>query len=217
MYSVKYAVISAAGMGTRLGLNRPKPLVEVNGKTIIEHQLELLKDVENIRIIVGFMESELIEHAKRIRRDIVFVRNPDYKTTSNSHSLWLATRDLDQAFLAIDGDMIIEPGSFKTFLQRCQGDKDLIGISKAKSEEAVFVELDRSARVTGFFRNPSSEFEWCGIACFANIKFAPNSERYIYQFMEDKLPLDSHVINCYEIDTPADLDLAIKNTRHFML
>ncbi|MDR7119209.1 NTP transferase domain-containing protein [Rheinheimera soli] len=217
MQTIKYAVISAAGMGTRLGLNKPKCLVEINGKPIIDHLLDLLKEIEQVRIVVGFMETELIDHVKRIRKDVVFVRNPEYKTTSNSHSLWLASKDINEAFLAIDGDMIIEPKSFKTFLSQCDGKKNIIGVAVAKTEEAVFVELDQQQQVTSFFRAPASGIEWCGIACFVDIAFTPYSERYIYQFIEDYLPLDSCLITCCEIDTPADLELATKQSKSFEL
>src|SRR5690554_1814391 len=121
MQTIDYAIISAAGMGTRLGLNKPKCLVEINGKLVIDHLLELLTDVEQVRIVVGFMEASVISHVQKIRKDVIFVRNPEYKTTSNSHSLWLASHDIKSSFIAIDGDMIIEPLSFKSFIDKCNG------------------------------------------------------------------------------------------------
>ena len=59
MSFIKHAIISAAGMGTRLGLNTPKCLLKFNGVSIIEHQLDLLRDVEDVRVVVGFMEEDL--------------------------------------------------------------------------------------------------------------------------------------------------------------
>ena len=50
----KTVIISCAGMGTRLGLNIPKCLVEINGKTLLEIQLQQLEDVEDVRIVVGY-------------------------------------------------------------------------------------------------------------------------------------------------------------------
>ena len=47
-------VISCAGMGTRLGLGCTKALVEIEGKTLIERQLEILKDYDDIRVVVGY-------------------------------------------------------------------------------------------------------------------------------------------------------------------
>ena len=81
MSIIKHAVISAAGMGTRLGLNMPKCLLQFSGVSIIKHQLELLKDIEDIRVVVGFMEEDVINVVKSIRNDAVFVRNPHYQDT----------------------------------------------------------------------------------------------------------------------------------------
>ena len=52
------AIILAAGEGSRMGKltqNTPKPLVKVNGKSIIERQLSILKQNEilDIGIIKG--------------------------------------------------------------------------------------------------------------------------------------------------------------------
>ena len=92
MSSIKHAIISAAGMGTRLGLNAPKCLLQFNGISIIQHQLDLLKDIEDVRIVVGFMEESVVKTVKAIRSDVVFVRNPFYQTTSNNYSISLGTK-----------------------------------------------------------------------------------------------------------------------------
>ena len=54
-------VISCAGMGTRLGLCCTKALVEVEGKTLIERQLDMLKDYDDIRVVVGYQAEKVIE------------------------------------------------------------------------------------------------------------------------------------------------------------
>src|SRR5690554_2474011 len=86
---VKNVVICAAGLGSRLGLDTPKCLVKLGKHRLIYYLLETLKAVENISIVVGFKEEEVIEYVKSIREDVVFVRNPDYSTTTNSYSLHL--------------------------------------------------------------------------------------------------------------------------------
>ena len=53
MSSVKSVVISCAGIGSRLGLGLTKALVQINGRSLISWQLELFKDVEDIRIVIG--------------------------------------------------------------------------------------------------------------------------------------------------------------------
>lgn len=212
MQSFKYAIISAAGMGSRLGLNMPKALVPINGIPIIVHILKLLRDVENVRIVVGFREELLIDHVRKIRDDVVFVRNPDFRTTSNLHSLWLATKDLSVPFLTIDGDMLINPGSFEDFVRYCDrtGSETVLGIASAKTEEAVFVVLDGDQNILRFQRSPRTDFEWCGIALWRNLSVPRACDGYVYQLFESHLPLKAKVISCFEVDTPGDLEQATR-------
>lgn len=211
MQNPKHAIISAAGLGSRLGLNIPKCLIEINGKPLIEYQLELLKDIEDIRIVVGFMEHKVIDLVQRIRKDVVFVRNPDYKTTSNAYSVHLGTRDLKNPFIIIDGDLLIEKASFDAFLKRCNGEESVIGITQSKTEDAVFVTADeKSGKMTKFHRSPKGDYEWTGIAYLKNIPVKADG-KYVFTEIEPFLPLAYHNIVCYEIDTPEDLDLAINN------
>jgi choline kinase len=157
------------------------------------------------------MEELVIEHVRKLRDDVVFVRNPLFQTTSNAHSLWLATRDLQEPFIAIDGDMLINPLSFKAFLNACTGRESIIGVAKSKTEEAVFVRLDILDQVVAFHREPRETYEWCGIAYLKNIRLQGGEQAYVYSVLEKHLPLRSKIVDCYEIDTPADLDYALRN------
>lgn len=209
MQNIEHVIISCAGLGSRLGLNKPKCLVEIGGYCLIDYQLELLKDIPDIRIVVGFMEEELIEHVRRINPNVTFIRNPDYHSTSNAYSLYLATHMLKNPFLIIDGDLLIEQKSFLHFLDGIDGSQSIIGITPAKTEEAVFVVLNDEKQVIGFQRHPKTAFEWSGIAYLKDIKIDKGG-KYVFSEIEASLPVAAEVINCFEIDTPEDMDIAIK-------
>lgn len=202
---VKNAVICAAGLGSRLGLDMPKCMVKVGNKRLIYYLLQVLEDVPNIRIVVGFKEEEVIEYVKNIRNDVIFVRNPDYRTTTNSYSLHLGSHDLDEPFLNIDGDMLITRKNFDIFCDSINIFDNLIGITKAYTEDAVYVNLDSNQKVTGFSRNKISNYEWNGIAYFADIKISRDG-KYVYQELEKRLPIKACEIESFEIDTPQDLE-----------
>lgn len=205
---VKNAVICAAGLGSRLGLNMPKCLVPIGSKKLIHYLLQLVEDIENVHIVVGYKEEEVINYVRSIRNNVVFVRNPNYNTTSNSHSLYLGTKDFTEPYLTIDGDMILEKSEFDGFINAINPIKDLIGVSKAKTDDAVFTKVNEKGELVEFSRERIDNFEWCGIAYFVNVKIKSEAS-YIYEQIIPHLPLQSHCIECWEIDTPNDLNLAI--------
>ena len=208
---IKHAVISAAGLGSRLGLDMPKCLVELEGHSLIYYLLKLLKDVPDIRIVVGFKEQQVIDYVRAIRPDATFVRNADYAHSTNAYSLYLATRHLTEPFLSIDGDMYVEPESFFRFVAACSKHRNLIGISRSFTEEAVFVELDEQKQmIEGFRRNPPNDFEWCGVAYFSDLKVSPHAN-FVYNEIEAMLPIAAEVVDVFEIDTPQDLDYLYRN------
>lgn len=207
MSVIKNAVISAAGMGTRLGLNMPKCLLKFNGISIIEHQLNVLQNIENIRIVVGFMEEDVIRVVKSIRKDVIFVRNPEYRTTSNTFSISLATIGLNEPHVLIDGDLLINKRSFEDFIECYDGKNSLVGITKASTDEAVYVEINENNEIKSFSRKNKSNHEWSGIACLNNI-IVKKDDPYLYQILEKHLPLKSKYIECSEIDTADDLKRA---------
>ena len=62
-------------MGTRLGIGTTKALIDIEGKPLILRQLELLKDFDDIRIVVGYQMEKVIEVVNNYRKDILFVFN----------------------------------------------------------------------------------------------------------------------------------------------
>ncbi len=208
---IKHAVISAAGLGNRLGLDIPKCLVELEGHCLIYYLLQLLNNVPDIRIVVGFKEQQVIDYVRALRPDVTFVRNPNYANSTNAYSLYLATRDLTEPYLSIDGDMYVEPDSFLHFVESCSKHRNLIGISESFTQEAVFVELNKKQQmIEAFRRSPPDKFEWCGIAYFSDLQISPHAN-FVYNEVEKMLPIAAEVVDVFEIDTPQDLDYLYRN------
>ena len=208
MPAVDLAVIAAAGLGSRLGADVPKCLVRIDGVSIIERQLALLRDVPELRVIVGYRETLVIDHVSAIRPDAIFVRNPQFARTNTIHSLRLATRHRSGWFLAIDGDLVIEPGSFAAFLETCVDHDAVLGIGPAGTDDGVFVDtvgdLDDSLLVTGFSRESRGALEWSGLAHLHSDHIAVG-ERFVFEALEPHLPLAAAVIDAAEVDTRRDL------------
>ena len=107
------AVILAAGRGERLRPitdTAPKCLTLVNGKPILEHELDAL-DAAGIRectIVVGYRGRQIKDRfGFRFKRlQLAYVENPDYGTTNNLYSLWLARNNLKTQTILVEGDLV---------------------------------------------------------------------------------------------------------------
>ena len=110
------AVILAAGQGTRLRPltdHRPKCLVEVQGKPILQYQLEALCDagLRECVIVIGYRAAQVRNFFGTRFRDlsIRYVENEVFDRTNNIYSLWLARREITEDLLLLEGDLIFEP------------------------------------------------------------------------------------------------------------
>ena len=103
-------VILAAGKGTRLmpyTKNRPKPLVEVAGKPLIEHVIDSLPTaVEELIVVIGHMGDQIRHHlSDQIgRRKVNYVEQKHQNGTARA--LWLCREHLEGRFLFMFADDI---------------------------------------------------------------------------------------------------------------
>lgn len=212
MQVVKHVVIAAAGLGSRLGLGKPKCLVEINGQPILEYQLQLLASVPDVRIVVGFEEHEVIRTAQRLRRDVTFVRNPAFRTTTTQHSYALGARHLCEPCLFLDGDIIFDPDSFASFINHCSPLEPLVGVTASKTTDAVYAKV-AGTHVTGFSREHASEFEWANIVWLPANYFSEATEGPVFERLTPDLPIRARTVTSYEVDTAEDFALASRFVR----
>ena len=127
------ALILAAGPGTRLGpltSGVPKCLIDVNGKRILEMQIESILEsgINEFIITVGAFSEEVISFVKSrfpgIKAD--FVHNSHWQETNYIYSMWLAKDLLDDDMLVIHGDLVFEKSLLKRLLESGKKDSILI-------------------------------------------------------------------------------------------
>jgi 1L-myo-inositol 1-phosphate cytidylyltransferase len=141
------AVILAAGMGSRIrNLGSPKPLVMLNGKPLIEHVMERLKEagVDRFVVVTGYdrqvLEPALDEIADRRGWIIADAYNPDWQKP-NGVSLLSARKLLGPRFLLTMSDHIVDPALTRIVLEAAKTDaRPVLGVDYDLSNPLVDLE-----------------------------------------------------------------------------
>jgi len=122
---IEKAVILSAGKGSRLlplTAERPKCLIDLNGRSLLEWQLDALQGagVDDIVVVTGFAEETVAEVAAR-RIGVRTLFNPFYHVADNLGSVWMARAELDRDTLLLNGDTLISPRLLARVLEASLG------------------------------------------------------------------------------------------------
>ena len=110
------AVILAAGRGSRLNRltrDRPKPLVTLEGKTLLEWQVASLRaaGVSEIAVVRGY-RGEMIDHP-----GLAYLENAEWARTNIVHSLRCADEWLKTSICIVSyGDIVYHPSLVSTLV-----------------------------------------------------------------------------------------------------
>lgn len=135
------AVIFAAGKSTRtqpLTLTRPKPLLPVANRTILEHQLTALEGlVECVVLVVGYREDMIRERfGERFGKlAIEYITQKEQRGTG--HALLQCEKRIDGPCLVLNGDDIYDPADLRALAAVDQGI-----LSKTKDDPRQFGVLE---------------------------------------------------------------------------
>jgi choline kinase len=205
MSITKSVVLSCAGIGSRLGLSKTKALMTIGGKTLIAHQLGLFKDVEDLRIVIGYQAGEVIKEVLKFRKDVIFVYNHDYFNTKTGFSFYLGARDANDYVIEWDGDLLVHPADAKKCLEM---EGEFAGYADKMSDDAVLCSINERNEVTGFSCKQGN-FEWTGPACIRKDKIH-NCQNHVFNILEEHLPIPGLKIRACDIDTYEDYLRAVE-------
>jgi choline kinase len=199
MPSVKSIILSCAGIGSRLGLGQTKALIKIKNKSIISWQLELLKEVEDIRIVIGYQANDVVREVLKIRKDVVFVYNHNYFNTKTGASFYLGSQGAKEYVIEWDGDLLVHPEDVKKILNT---EGEFVCYSDISSDEAVYVKTNDTGDVVSFARD-NGNYEWTGPVCMKTSK-VPFTTGNVFEQIEPNLPMKGMKIRAYDIDTFED-------------
>ena len=144
-------VILAAGMAKRLRPltdTRPKCLLEVNGRSLLERTIEAMRGagIKEFVVVTGY-RAEMIRERLAGLPGFTFLDNIDYEHNNNIFSLWMAGQIVrGKDFLLMDSDILCDPAAVKRIAQ--EPDSALAVNRHELGEEEMKVVVDKEGRIT---------------------------------------------------------------------
>jgi choline kinase len=188
-------IMPAAGSSRRMSHmteDRPKALLELEGKTIIEHSLEILdaRGFRRVTFVVGYMRELFMQTlgARFKNISIEYVVSQDYATTEHGWSLYL-TKDswkgAKSPVVFMDADNIYDPLMLDKVMAAPLENVVLVDSlfkTGAREEELV---LGRNGMITGLKRGLAQDHEDY-VGAFVGInKFSSAFMDTLYAYMDD--------------------------------
>ncbi len=159
------AVILAGGLGTRMGeicYYLPKPLVEIQGKPILLHQIEALKKegISDFIIVTGYLGEkieEYFEDGNKFGVNIAYYREKTPLGTAGA----LFELELNEDFVLCNGDLIfdIDLSSMSDFHFANNSLATLFVHPNSHPEDSLSLAVDKDNRITRIYpKNKKAEF-----------------------------------------------------------
>ena len=139
------AVILGAGQGKRLlplTENQPKALLSVAGRRVVEWQIEALAEsgVREVVFVSGF-NSEMVDETLAGYRaqggacSVRIIHNPFYTVADNISSCWVATPEMNEDFILLNGDTLFQAPLVRQLLSSPEAPVTLAVDRKASYDE----------------------------------------------------------------------------------
>lgn len=104
------AIILAAGAGRRLGLDGPKSMIDVGGRSILRRQIDAFASigVDDFVIVVGYQRERLVEHLAGLPGRFTFMINERFAETNTIYSLYCARQYIPGGFFYANADVVFD-------------------------------------------------------------------------------------------------------------
>ena len=222
------AVILAAGKSTRtypLTLTKPKPLLKVANKAILEHNLEAIKDVaDEIILVLGFKKNLIKGFIKKNYSKLRIIFIEQKKQLGTGHAVSILSGQIKNKFILMLGDNIYSRKDVKKISKH----QYAILVKKTKNWQNFGVIKEKNNIVIDIVEKPKefiSDLISCGLflldtKIFDLLKDVKKSERGEYELTDalkllisrDKLQCINST-SCLQISHPWDLLTADQEIR----
>lgn len=178
-------VILAAGKGTRIAPfseRFPKPMLPVLGKPLIQHQVEVLRDlgVRHVLIVIGHLGYEIVRGLGDGSRFGVTIEYVDQGPTLGiAHAVGKLEQRVDRPFMLFLGDIVFvhrDLGSMTAQLGR-DGVRAVLAVKEEPDPAAIrrnFVVMEEGGYVSRVIekpQHPATKLKGCGLYLFDPVFF----------------------------------------------
>ncbi|TMJ12039.1 MAG: phosphocholine cytidylyltransferase family protein [Alphaproteobacteria bacterium] len=227
------AIILSAGKGSRLlplTAERPKCLIDLSGKSLLEWQLDALHaaGIRDVVIVTGFRDH-LVDGIAARREGVRTLFNPFYHVADNLGSVWMARSEFDRDTLLLNGDTLVSVPLLETVLAAETG-PIAITVDEKEAYDAddmkVLREGDRLLRIGKALEEYNAEsigllaFRGSGPTQFADqvdrmMRWPDGTRRWYLRAIDelaragaDIRTVSIHGAEWQEVDFPEDVDKA---------
>ncbi len=170
------AILLLAGYGKRIAnvTSKPKCLLKINDQTIIERNLNILKElkIKNVTLVLGykkeFIKKEIVGFKKYFK--INYAYNKNYRKFGNSYSLLLGLKKTKGKTIIFDGDLIYSKKILEKFIINGYQSSFLIGKTSIKDIECAKALVDKNGYVRktidkrSIYKNELKKYRFIGEA-----------------------------------------------------
>lgn len=139
--SIESAVVLAAGEGIRLRpltKYRPKPMLPVTNKPILQHVFDTLVEVgfTEIHVVVGYRSNRVQEYFGFDYEGVPLTYHLQEQQLGSGHAVLQSKEGVGASFLVVNGDQLISPDIVEAVVDRHADGTQLATIGVVESEMA---------------------------------------------------------------------------------
>ena len=159
------AVILAAGEGIRLNpitINRPKPLIKISGKTILEHTLTTLRHsgISEVIIVTNYREKDIRQYLGNGKKyNLKISYKTQEKMNGTATAVGATESMIKNNFILIYGDLLFSSEAIKKIIDTFKTKKidGVMAVTPIENPEKYgIVEIDKENKIKKIIEKPKT-------------------------------------------------------------